>query len=162
MTRQMIQANTIINAPIQLVWQAVNDPSLFEEGIDWVYKAWSEDDQPLRLGSTYIEDAKPGLKQGIYRWKITAFDPPHRAVHSHRGGELEADIEVVCEAVDKQRTRYIQTMYFNALPAFRPLGFILERTIMKKQMQNDIDQMILPNYKRIIEQRYAASKHNSA
>jgi carbon monoxide dehydrogenase subunit G len=154
MDRQTVRGSIVIDAPIEYVWDVVNDPATFVEGIDWVFEARSEGDAPLGVGSVYVERAKPGLREGTYRWEITAMDPPHRAVHSHSSGEIEIDLEVTCEALDANSTRYTQVMEYRALPAFRPLGYILERTVMKRQMQRDFDQMILPNYKRIVEQRY--------
>jgi len=159
MSHQTIQASIVVNAPVDLVWEVVNDPATYVEGIDWVYEAWREEDGPMQQGSVYVERAKPGLREGIYRWEITALEPPRRVVHSHASGEMEADLEVLCEPIDENRTRYTQIMKFRALPAIRPLGFILERTVMKKQMLRDFEQMILPNYKRIIEQRYAAQRN---
>ncbi len=161
MARQTVRASTIINAPVDLVWEVTIDPATCVEGYDWIYDAKREDEGPMRLGSVYTEDAKPGLKRGMYRWEVTAFEPPRRIVTSHASGEMEADLEVLCEAVDETSTRYTQTMEFRGLPAFRPLGFILERTAMKKKMQRDFDRMVLPNYKRIVEQRYAAQGSES-
>jgi carbon monoxide dehydrogenase subunit G len=154
MGRQAVRGSITINAPIEYVWEVVNDPATFVEGIDWVFEAQSEGEGPLGVGSVYVERAKPGLREGTYRWEITAMDAPHRAVHSHSSGEIEIDLEVTCEALDATSTRYTQVMEYRALPAFRPLGYILERTVMKRQMQKDFDEMILPNYKRIVEQRY--------
>ncbi|MEE9228406.1 MAG: hypothetical protein V3U47_05490 [Acidimicrobiia bacterium] len=89
---------------------------------------------------------------------MTAFEPPHRIVTSDESGEKEAELEVLCEPLDETSTRYTQTMEYRGLPAFRPLGFILERTVMKRKMQRDFDRMVLPNYKRIVEGRYAAQR----
>lgn len=156
MSRQIVRASTIIEAPIDLVWEVTTDPAAFVETIDWVYEAHWEGDGTRGLGSVYIERAKPGIREGTYRWEITAFEPPHRIVHSHAGRELEADLEVLYERLDDERTRYTQTMQFRGLPAFRPLGYLLERTVMKRQMQRDFKEMILPNLKRLVEARYAA------
>lgn len=142
-----------IDAPIEFVWEVTTDLATFVEGIDWVYEAWWEDDGSPGEGGTYVERAKPGLKEGIYRWEVTAYEPPHRAVHYHEGGELEAELEVLLEAVDDETTRYTQIMHFRALPLFRPLGYVLERTVMKRRMQQDFDGMILPNFKRLTEER---------
>jgi uncharacterized membrane protein len=156
MSRQTVQESIVINAPAHLVWEVTSDPATFVEGIDWVYEAKLEEDGPMRLGSVYVERAKPGLKEGTYRWEITAFDPPRRIVHSHASGELEADLEVLYEALDENTTGYTQIMKFRALPVLRPLGFILERTLIKKRMQRDFKDMILPNFKRIVEERHRA------
>ena len=62
MSRQTVQASIVINAPVDFVWEVINDPATYAEGIAWVYEAWREDDGPLRLGSVYVERAKPGLR----------------------------------------------------------------------------------------------------
>jgi carbon monoxide dehydrogenase subunit G len=152
---QEIQASIEIQAPIEVVWDTIHDPAVFVEGIDWVFDAWWEAPGPVGRGSVYVERAKPGLRTGTHRWELTVFDPPHRAVHSHRGGELEADLELTLEPRGERRTRYTQRMRFRALPRFRPLGALLERTVMKRQMRRDFERMILPNYKRIAERRAA-------
>ncbi len=153
---QQIEASIDIDAPIEMVWSTVHDPTAIVEGIDWVYEVRWEDDAPIGRGSVYVERAKPGVKQGTYRWELTTFEPPHHAVHSHASGELEADLELILEPVAERRTRYTQRMQFRALPAFRPLGWLLEHTAMKRQMRRDFEQVILPNYKRIAERRAGA------
>lgn len=121
-------------------------------------EAWREDAGPFGRGSVYVERAKPGLRESTYRWEVTAYEPPNRIVHYHRGGELEAELEVLTEAIDDGTTRYTRIMHFRALPAFRPLGYVLERTVTKRKMQQDFDEMILPNYKRFVEERVAVSE----
>jgi uncharacterized protein YndB with AHSA1/START domain len=158
MTNIRVESSIEIDAPIDLVWEVTTDPATFVEGIDWVYEAWREDDGPLGEGSVYYERAKPGLREDTYRWEVTACEPPNRIVHYHESGELEAELEVLTEAIDDGTTRYTQVMHFRALPAFRPLGYVLERTVMKRKMQQDFDEMILPNYKRLVEERVAVSE----
>lgn len=158
MTNIRVESSIEIDAPIDLVWEVTADPATFVEGIDWVYEAWWEDDGPTGVGSVYYERAKPGLREDTYRWEITAHEPPNRAVHYHESGELEAELEVRLEPIDDGTTRYTQIMRFRALPAFRPLGYVLERTVMKRKMQRDFDEMILPNFKRLAEERMAVSE----
>ena len=153
---QEVRSSVVVAAPVDVVWAVVNDPSAFVEAIDWVFEVWVEDDE-LREGSVYLERAKPGLRSGTYRWEVTAFDPPKRSVHYHRSDEFEAELHVRCEALDDETTRYTQVLRFRALPAFRPLGYVLERTVMKRNMQGDFDTMILPNFKHIAERRAAAA-----
>ncbi len=104
MARQTVRASTTINAPVDLVWEISIDPATCVEGYDWIYAAKREDEGQMRLGSAYTEDAKPGLRRGMYRWEVTAFDPPRRIVTSHASGEMEADLEVLCEALDETST----------------------------------------------------------
>lgn len=152
---QEVRSTIVIDAPIEVVWEVTNDPTSFVDAIDWVYEAWTEDGEPLEEGSVYMERGKPGLKKGEYRWEVTAFEPPRRGVHYHRSGELEAELEVLAESIDADMTRYTQVLHFRALPAFRPLGYVLERTLMKRNMQRDFDEMILPNFKAMAELRAA-------
>lgn len=150
---QEISSSIEIGATVDEVWAVTTDLDRMVEAIDWVYEADWEGDGDVGVGSVYVERAKPGLREGTYRWEVTAHDPPNRAVHSHRSGEIAADLEVRLEAVDDDTTRYTQTLRFRALPAFRPLGYVLERTVMKRGMQSDFDRMILPNFKALVEGR---------
>ena len=152
---QELRSSVDVDAPVEVVWDVAHDPPAFVEAIDWVSDAWIEDGDRLREGSVYVERARPGLREGTYRWTVTAYDPPNRSVHYHGSGELEAELRVSCEALDEETTRYTQVLRFRALPAFRPLGYLLERTVMKRNMQRDFDDMILPNFKRIAERRFA-------
>lgn len=149
---QEISSSIEIDAPIDAVWAITTDPDEMVEAIDWVFEADWEGDGEVGVGSAYVERAKPGLREGTYRWEITAYDPPNRAIHSHHSGEMEADLEIRLEPVDGA-TRYTQTLRFRALPAFRPLGYLLERTLVKRSMQRDFDRMILPNFKALVEGR---------
>ena len=150
---QQVESSIVVDAPIEVVWEVANDPASFVAGIDWVYEAWTEDGEPLGEGSVYIERGKPGMREGEYRWKVTSFEPPGRSVHYHKSGELEAELEVLAESIDSDTTRYTQVLRFRAFPAFRPLGFVLERTVMKRKMQRDFEEMILPNFKAMAEMR---------
>ena len=148
-----IESSVVVDAPIDVVWDVTTDPANFPNAIDWVYEAWWETDGPLEVGSVYLERAKPGLRKDIYRWEILACEKHHRNVHYHRSGELEAELELRYEPMGGERTRYTQTLRFRALPAFRPLGYVLERTVMPRRMKRDFDRTILPNYKRLCEER---------
>lgn len=150
---QRVESSIEIGAPIDQVWDVVTDPVVFPEAIDWVFEAWTEDDGPVGEGTVYFERAKPGLRADTYRWEVTAFDPPRRMVHTHESSELDAELVLVLEPLGDDRTRYTQVMHFRSFPSFRPLGYLLERTLMKRGMQRDFDEMILPNFKRIAEQR---------
>lgn len=151
-----VRASVVVDAPASVVWSVVHDPELFPEAIDWVSEAWTADGGPLEEGSVYFERAKPGLREGVFRWDVVAFEPPHRSAHYHRSGELEARLEVLVDPVDPGRTRYTQVLHFRFLPAFRPLGYLLERLFVRRSMQRDFEGTILPNFKRLAETRAAA------
>jgi uncharacterized protein YndB with AHSA1/START domain len=146
-----VRSSIDIDAPIERVWETVTDPASFPEAIDWVFEAWIDGEGPLEEGSTYVERGKPGFREGSYRWEVTVCEPPRRTVHYHRSGELEAELELTLEPIDDETTCYTQRLWFRALPVFRPLGYVLERTVMRRGMQRDFDEMILPNFKRLAE-----------
>jgi hypothetical protein len=155
MVRQVVRGSVEIDAPVDVVWDVVNDPATYVEGIDWVYEAWFETEGSARQGSVYVERAKPGPREGLYRWVLTTFEPPRRAIHAHRGSEMDVDLEVLVEPLGSGRTRYTQEMRFRALPRFRPIGWIVERAVLRPKIRRDFDEMILPNYKRIAEARHS-------
>lgn len=73
-------------------------------------------------------------------------------VHAHSGTELDGELEIWVEAIDDGRTRLAQEMRYRSM-AFRPVVWVLERTVMKRSMQRDFEEMILPNFRRIAEPR---------
>lgn len=106
---QQVEASIEIDAPVEVVWATAHDPSVYVEGIDWVREAWWEDDGPTGQGSIYAERAKVAVKERIYRWELTAFEPPRYAVHSHTSGELGADLEVIADDPAQLRTDHRTT-----------------------------------------------------
>jgi hypothetical protein len=82
-------------------------------------------DTPIEEGSVSYERGKPGLRRGTYRWEITVCDRPHRTVHAQRSGELDAELELMLEPIDDERTRYVLRLWLRAFPAFRPFGYLL-------------------------------------
>lgn len=151
---QTVRSSIDIDAPPEVVWDVANDPATFETAIDWVHEARWEGEPGVRDGAVYVERAKPGIREGTYRWEIAGCDPPRRVVHRHRSGEIDAELLLEFTPLAGERTRYTQTMTFRGLPAFRPLGLVIERIAMKPQMQRDFDEMILPNVKRLVEERH--------
>lgn len=150
-----LESSIVIDAPVETVWAVVHDPATYVEAIDWVFDAWIEGDDRLGEGGVYVERAKYGLRERTYRWTVTADEPPNRNVMSHRSWEMEVEAEVLCEPTDDGRTQFTQRLRFRAFPGFRPLGYVLERTVMPRRMQRELDEMALPNIKRIVE-RHAA------
>jgi uncharacterized protein YndB with AHSA1/START domain len=145
---QTIQASIEIDAPVEKVWELASDTRRYPEWVHFVREIVRAD-VPAGEGAVYVERAKPGPKEGIYEWRIVAWEPPRRQVHVHSGSELEAELTIQVEPVGG-RTRYGQRMRFRALPGFRPLGFLLERTVMKRKMRGDF-RRILATFKRIAE-----------
>jgi uncharacterized membrane protein len=146
---QTVEVKVDVDAPREAVWQFLEDVRRYPEWIDFVREVTEVSETPPRLGTRYVERAKPGPKEGTYAWTITAWEPPRRQVHEHSGGEME--IHLTIDLADRPGgTAWTHRLEFRALPAFRPLGWVLERTVMKAKLRRDLTR-VLANAKRIIE-----------
>ena len=155
--QRRVAASIEVDAPAAVMWDILSDPHTYTETIDWVYEIPECSGVPLEEGSFYVERAKPGPRTGLYRWDVTEAEEGRYAVHSHRGGELEADLRIEVEPLGDERCRLTQVMRFRALPKFRPLGVIVERLVMGPSMRRDFERMILPNFGAMAERRHAAA-----
>jgi hypothetical protein len=76
-------------------------------------------------------------------------------VHVSHSGEMDARLTCIIEPLGAGRTRYRQTMEFRMLPAFRPLGWVVERAFVRRKMASDFTRF-LGTIKRIVEAEHRA------
>ena len=138
-----------IDAPPERVWEFVSDTARYSEWIEFVRELVEVSDSPLRACSTYRERAKPGPRESVYEWRIEEWDAPRRQVHSHASFEMDARLEVALEP-SNGGTRMWHRMEYRMFPKLRPLGWLLERAVVRRKMRADMERF-LGNAKRIIE-----------
>lgn len=147
---QTVELKVDVDAPREAVWRFLEDVRRYPEWIHFVREVREVSEAAPRKGTRYVERAKPGPKESLYAWTITEWDPPRRQVHEHAGGEMQ--IRLVIDLAQRPGgTAWTHTLHFRALPAFRPLGWILERTIMKAKMRRDLAR-VLARAKQMIEE----------
>ncbi len=111
----------------------------------------------MEAGTIYRERAKPGPFESESEWRITQFDPPSRQVRVDRIPEMEAELRIGLEP-EGEGTRWHHEMDCCIVPKIRPLGWLLEKLVVRRKMQSDF-RRILGSGKELIgrESRAAAS-----
>lgn len=144
-----VTASTDIDVPRDELWDFVND---FDRMTDWVTFA-----EELRYlspgevgeGTVYREYGGVGPISSESEWEITAFEPPSRQVHVGDLGIMRPELIMTFEERDGG-TRFTQELAFRALPAVRPLGWLLEKLFIERSMRSGL-QETQRNLKRLAE-----------
>ena len=144
-----ITESILIDAPPDVVWDFVCDADRYPEWIYFVREVFDTSEGPMREGWVYHERAKPGPVETTSEWTITRFEPPTVQVHEGRMPEMDAVLTIELTPHDGG-TRWEHSMRFRMLPGFRPLGWLLERTVVKWKMRADF-RKILRAAKELIE-----------
>lgn len=138
-----------IGVPREALWSLVND---FDRMTDWVTFAdelrWVSDG-PIGEGTRYREYGGVGPMASESEWEIIAFEPPARQVHVGDLGLMRPELSMTFEALEGG-TRFTQELQFRALPAVRPLGWVLEQVFIKRAMRSGLRQT-QRNLKRLAE-----------
>lgn len=136
-----ISESTFVRASPQEVWDFLSDAGRYPEGIYFVREVFDISPGPMREGWVYHERAKPGPMESVSEWTVTRFDPPVVQVHEGSMPEMEAALTMRLTPKD-EGTYWKHSMRFRMLPAFRPLGWVLERTIVKRKMAADFRKIL--------------------
>lgn len=146
---QRVEETIRIAAPPFAAWRLLEEPRRYPEWIHFVREVTRLSEGPVAKGTTYTERAKPGPKESLYEWTVTEWDPPRRQVHEHAGDEMEITLTIeLQEAAGGTSWRHV--IDYRALPKLRPVGWVLERTVMKAKMRRDL-RRIVSNAKKLVE-----------
>lgn len=144
-----VTERSLVDAPPETVWDFICEAERYPEWIYFVREVFDTSEGPMGEGWVYHERAKPGPIETVSEWKVTEFEPPHLQVHEGRMPEMEAVLTMRLSP-HNGGTRWIHSIQFRMLPGFRPLGWLLERTVVKWKMRSDF-RRILSTAKKIIE-----------
>lgn len=131
------------------LWDFVND---FDRMTDWVTFADELryiSDGEVGEGTVYREYGGIGPMASESEWEITVFDPPNRQVHVGDLGIMTPELTMIFEERNGG-TRFTQEIEFKALPAVRPLGWLLEQVFIKRAMRSGL-QTTQENLKSLAE-----------
>lgn len=132
-----VTESTDIDVPREALWAFVND---FDRMTDWVTFADELtylSDGDVGVGTVYREYGGVGPMASESEWEITVFEPPARQVHVGDLGIMQPELTMRFEERDGG-TRFTQQLSFRALPAFRPLGWLLEQLFIKRTMRSGL------------------------
>lgn len=82
-------------------------------------------------------------------WRIVEFEPPRRQVHVGDLGVMAPELAMTVEAANGG-TRFTQTIELRALPAVRPVGWLLETLVIERAMRSGL-RATQRNLKRLVE-----------
>ena len=139
-----------IKAPQEKVWDFISD---IEQAPDWVVVMQSlveTTDNPVKEGTIYRERSKVGPKESETVWRVTKFKHPHLQVHECNAPDFRAKLAMEVENKDGESVLKHTTEYA-LMPVFRPLGWLIESLVVKKQMIKNLHQSV-ENCKQMIEQ----------
>ena len=143
------QATIHIDAPPEAVFDFVADAPRIPEYVRFVHDVFEVSDQPPRLGTVIREHAKPGPMRVTTTWRIGEFERPRRQVWVGRQDDMEMTLTKLTEP-EAGGTRYTQDMEYRYPPQIRPLGWLLERLVVARRMNEEF-VTITRGIKRIVE-----------
>jgi hypothetical protein len=148
-----VHESIFVGASPSKVWEFISDIERYPEWIYFVREATPMSEGPVGEGTKYKERAKPGPFESVSEWQITEFEPPRHQTHIGRMPEMEATLRIRLEP-EGEGTRWFHEMDFRMLPRIRPVGWVLERLVVRRKMQADF-RRILTTAKSFLERQHA-------
>jgi uncharacterized protein YndB with AHSA1/START domain len=148
-----ISESIYVEVPRERVWAFITDVKRCPEWLHFVLEILDISEGPVGEGTVYRERAKAGPVESVSEWRIIEFQPPARQTHAGRMPEGEAWLRIRLET-EGTGTRWNHEMSFQMLPKLRPLGWLLEKLIVKRKMRSDF-RRALQSAKEILERESA-------
>lgn len=141
--------STHIDAAPQRVWAFINNLNRISEYVQFVSEVFNISQEPVGEGTVYQERARFGPRESVSVWKIIKFDPPRRQVQRSQSKEMNATFTADLQP-EGSGTRLSVEMDVYLLPVLRPLGWVLEKLIVRRKMKTDVERS-LKALKQLIE-----------
>jgi uncharacterized protein YndB with AHSA1/START domain len=136
-----VSATVTIPAPIERVWELVNDPERFAEWADQTIEV-TRADRPLGIGSTYEErNTVVGPVTGRSRWTVVEHEPPHRSTHRGEGLPLVTSLDVVIELREVENATEV-TQSIRYRPGLGSIGSLMDRLFARRSTQAALDRSL--------------------
>ncbi len=155
-----VEGTVEIAAPRPVVWDLLADPRRHTELGTFVAEVTVVTEGDVREGTVYRERSGPGFMKSESEWTISRLDPPRELVHTSEESSMTGEATWTLEEVDPQSTRVAQTLDFEMMPRFRPLGRLLEALFAKRMTKGETRRM-LRDLKRIAESSAATPSQSS-
>jgi hypothetical protein len=136
-----VRDSVFVEAPLRDVWALVSDVERCPEWIHFVTVTTPVTDGPTREGTVYKEWSQVGPFKSESEWRVTEFEPFRRQTHVGRMPEGVATLRIRLEP-EGDGTRWHHEMEIRVLPNVRPLGWLLERLVVRRKMQADFRRML--------------------
>lgn len=146
------EATTIIHAPVEAVWNSLNDIAHTPEWVVGLAGAELLTSGDFRRGSLYLDHNRLGPFPQSTLWNVTVFEPMERQVHVSKSAVLPSTMALNLTPVAEGTRLHMEVMY-RFLPQ---LGFIsrwFESAVMNRALQKVLLQN-QANLNAYLTQRY--------
>jgi carbon monoxide dehydrogenase subunit G len=165
-----VSHSVTVDAAPETVWAFVSDVERLPEWVAFTDEVRHHDEGAVREGFEYVEYGGIGPLRSESEWEVVACDPPNRQVHVGDLGAMQATLTIDVEPTDgdgdRDRdgggggSRWTQTVEFETLPRFRPLGRLLEGLFLRRAMDRQLARTMAAGRVRV--DRYARTGVASA
>lgn len=145
-----VQSTVRVEASPEEVWEILIDVDRWPDWVAFTDEVTYVSEGPFGEGTVYRERSGPGPLKSESEWRVTEFDPPRRTVHRGDIGILQPILTLELDPANGY-TRIHQTIDYELLPDFRPLGWLLERLFVHWLMQRSLNWTIR-NLKRAVKE----------
>ena len=105
-----VVASTVVEAPPERVWQAMEDPHRYPELVVPTERMLETSDVPIRQGTVYREYGGVRPFVGESTWTVTEYRPHDFQRHLGKEPTLSYDLAISLEDLGEGRTRFTQRL----------------------------------------------------
>lgn len=135
------RASVHVDATPEEVFDFVSDPWRIPEYVSLVLEILDVSEGHLGVGTKITERAKPGPVPVTTHWEIIEYDRPRR--HVWRGRQVDMKMTLTKQiSAEGSGALYEQWMDYRYLPRLRPLGWLLEKLVVNRTVQQSFDQVV--------------------
>ena len=150
-----VKTSKHIDAHPRQVWDFISNIRRVPEWVTMTTEVLDMGDESLEEGTTYRERTRIGPSTSETEWRVTEIDPPHLQVHRCSEPMLDAELTMRVEP-EGDGARFHHQTEFKMLPAFRPLGWVMEQ-LFGNRLEQEMSQTV-ENAKNIIESQTASER----
>jgi len=152
----MIEKTIEIDVPYEEVYEFVaNDVQRLPEFVPIVKDVFEVSPGPIGEGTTFKEHTVIGPMKRVSNWRVAELEPPKRVLWVGHQSDMEMTLTKHVSPAARGAI-YSQVFEYRMYPSFRPLGWLLEKLIVHRQMSAVLDEVV-SRIKEIIEAEHAPS-----
>ena len=134
-----VEAATTINAPVEAVWDCLNDIDRTPEWVTGLEAAEIKTAGPYGVGTVYYDYNRLGPFLQTTPWRITAFEPPSYQVHESESAVLPSKMTLNLSSTP-EGTRLQMAVEYRFLPRLGPVSRLLEGLLMNRMLRQVLKQ----------------------
>lgn len=134
------QATTVINAPVDLVWNSLNDIEHTPEwGVGLEKAEVKQSAARFGVGTVYIDYNRLGPQRQVTSWRIAVYEPMRRQVHVSSSATLPSTMTLLLTP-EEGGTRLQMTVAYRFMPRLGVVSRLLERLVMNRVLSSIVRQ----------------------